>query len=161
MNKTNSIKFLSSLLVIILVLLRISNKKVALIVFVFGFVMFIIKHLPFEVDKFLHTKIIKLPNALKCKIDINCKSKGCSSDLIDDHESQINADVDFYTLGHILMWALITKAEPRLTIFIVFMISVVWEIIEIYAGCNGFAMHGRLTDILFNSLGFFIGKIIL
>ena len=158
MNTTNSIKFLLSLFILLVFLFKISNKKVCIIVFIFGMSMFIVKHLPPEVDKFLHTKLIKLPTALKCKIDINCKSKGCSSDLIDDHESQINADFDFYTLGHVIMWALITKAEPRLKFIYVLVISIVWEIIEIYAGCNGFAMHGRLTDVLFNSLGFFIGR---
>jgi len=158
MDNTNSIKFLLGLLIILLIIFKISNEKVGIIIFIFGIIMFIIKHLPPKVDKDLHKKLIKLPNALKCKIDINCKGKGCSSDLINDHEAQINADFDFYTLGHVIMWALITKAEPRLKFIYVLIISIIWEIIEIYAGCTGFAMHGRLTDILFNSLGFFIGR---
>ena len=158
MDNKNSIKYLIGLLITLLVILKISNKKVAIIIFIFGIVMFVIKQLPPKVDKDMHTKIIKIPKILKCGIDINCNNKGCSQDLKDNHESQINADVDFYTLGHVLMWILITKAEPRLKFSLVLIISIIWEIIEIYAGCNGFEMHGRLTDIFFNSLGFFIGR---
>jgi hypothetical protein len=157
--ENKNLVFLICLFILVYVLYVI-NKKVALIVFIFGFAMFIVKQLPIEVDKQLHTKLINLPEFMKCSIDINCGNTGCGEHLDDTFESQKNADVDFYTVGHVLLWALVAKVEPRLKLIHVLAISLLWEITEIYAGCQGFKMHGRLTDIFFNVLGFYIGKFI-
>uniref|UniRef100_A0A6C0B0T1 Uncharacterized protein n=1 Tax=viral metagenome TaxID=1070528 RepID=A0A6C0B0T1_9ZZZZ len=155
--ENKNLVFLICLFVLIYVLYVI-NKKVALIVFIFGFTIFIIKQLPIELDKWLHTKLINLPEYLKCALDINCGHTGCGEHLNDTFEAQKNADVDFYTVGHVIFWVLLAKVEPRLTLIHVLLISLLWELIEIYAGCQGFKMHGRLTDIFFNVLGFCIGK---
>ena len=57
-----------------------------------------------------------------------------------------------------MFWGLARFYEPKITFTIVVLVSIIWEIIEIFMGCIGFAMHGRLTDVIINVFGFIIGN---
>ena len=62
----------------------------------------------YKFDKFMHTKIIKFPNCIKCFIKLNKDDKYCyNKKAKSTWESQENGDFDFYTLGHLIMWAII------------------------------------------------------
>jgi hypothetical protein len=132
------------------------SKVVALILIVICVLIAFIKILPSYVDEWLHTKIIHIPQWIKCGIDINCGEK-CSLKTLNNWEHQTNADIDFYSIGHIIMWAVIAYFEPKVTWPLVGGVSLSWEIIEVIMGCFGFPMHGRLTDIFINLFGYFMG----
>lgn len=160
MNLLQNAIFLVSLAAVTYIAYRYSNIKVAIILAVFGGTIFIIKQLPIKVDRFLHKKLIKIPRWMKCIVDINCPTKGCSRSLAKQFESQYNADIDVFTIGHFVMWMLITIFETRLRLWHVLLASVVWEATEVIGGCLGFPLHGRITDVVFNSLGFLAGAFI-
>jgi len=116
------------------------------------------QNIKYDIDKLMHVKIIKLPKFVKCFIQLNKNEKYCFNDQAKQSwESQENADVDFYTIGHIIMWAIIGY-KCNMTYKKVFLLSLVWEIIEGIMGYYNLPFHGRTTDIIFNMVGFSIGQ---
>lgn len=134
---------------------RISTPPVAILVGVCGLLIFIIKLLPLNVDAWLHTPLIRLPHSWKCATDINCKVRGCNApQALDDFDTQRNADIDIYTVCHVLLWFGVAILDPRIQLWHVIAFSLAWELVEAGAGCVGFRMHARVTDILANLLGY-------
>lgn len=133
------------------------SKVVAIILIIVSALISFIKLMPLNVDQFLHTKVIHFPQWFKCGLDINC-GKQCSLKNANNWESQTNADIDLYSIGHIVMWAIIAFLEPKVTLQVVGAFSVIWEGFEVLMGCLGFPMHGRVTDVLVNLYGYFLGS---
>ncbi len=148
-----------------LVQLKIIETQTKLIIISFLAVIFLTKILPFKlyytIDKTLHSKIINLPEWLKCYVNINCKERSCYAKDLNYWENQYNADIDFYSLGHVLFWILISQSEKWITLTHVIIISILWESLEVFLGCLGTPIHGRITDILLNISGFIISKYII
>jgi hypothetical protein len=112
----------------------------------------------YKFDKFMHTKLIKFPKWLKCCVQLNKQNKYCDNDLArSTWESQENGDFDFYTLGHLIMWAVIGY-HCELSFIRVLVFSVFWEMVESILGYYDFPCHARTTDIVINSIGFYIGS---
>ena len=126
--------------------------------------MFITKYfVPYDLwhkfDKFMHTKLIVLPICVKCCLKLNKDDKYCYNEqAINTWESQQNGDIDFYTVCHLILWAIIGH-YCNISYFRVFIFSLVWEIFESVAGYFDYPCHARTLDIFINMLGFYIGKL--
>ena len=138
------------------------SPKVSQVCLFVGAIILLIKILPYkqwyQLDQFLHQKLIRIPDTIKCAFHINCRSKQCSKQNLNNWESQQHADIDFYGMGHIIMWAVIGYLEPRLRWQHVFYLSIIWEIVEALLGCIGLPFHGRITDVIINLTGYIIGS---
>lgn len=152
----NSVIYTISSITMIYAIYTYFSRVVAYILAVALLLIAFIKMLPAEIDEFLHTKMIHIPQWIKCWVNINCGDH-CQLRDSNNWESQTNADIDFYSLGHIVLWCFITYMEVKVTFVEVAGVSIVWESFEVFMGCLGFPMHGRVTDILINLCGFFIG----
>lgn len=112
------------------------------------------------ISKVGHTPIIKLPTELKCLVQLNQSEYYCYNDAAKQHrESQENCDIDFYTLGHFIIFGLIGYySTAAVTYTKILFISIVWELVESAGNFIGFSTNARIYDVLFNLLGFFIGR---
>lgn len=97
------ILYICTLIFIISILYIFFSKPFSIIISLFCFIILIIKLLPSKIDEILHSKIIRLPLWLKCKLNINCSNRSCNSYNKNNWESQINSDIDWYTLGHFIL----------------------------------------------------------
>lgn len=132
------------------------SKPLAMLIILFTYSIFILRVFLPTADNFMHTKLFKIPEKIKCFVTINCKRRSCEAQ--NEMESQYNGDFDLLSVGHIFFWALATILEPKITFMFVFVVSSMWEIFEAGMGCAGFAIHARITDVLINIIGFALGK---
>lgn len=133
------------------------SKMASIILLIAGALVISIKLLPSYFNEIIHTKLIHLPFWMKCGININCNDKSCGIKSLNNLESQSNADIDVYSLCHIILWAILAFIDPKITFGIVVGVSLIWETFEIAMGCIGVPIHGRLTDILISIIGYLIG----
>ena len=110
-------------------------------------------------DKFemeLHKVVIKLPDCIKCAVQVNRDAGYCyNQEALDNYKSQQNADIDGFALAHFLNWMIVG---------LLFGLNIpVWKIVLISLAWEGYEVGGdaaRFTDPIVNTLGFIIGKLI-
>jgi len=119
----------------------------------------VVKQVP-GADRAMHRPIVILPRWLKCPFNLNCKGRGCQPTGTGEYENQGSADLDGFAVGHFVMWALVGALDRELPLYFVVLWSVVFEAIEAAAGCIGWRMHARVTDVIVNTAGFLVGRLV-
>ena len=106
-------------------------------------------------EEFLHRPVIKLPNQLKCLINVNKTEKGyCYNEKAENfRSSQQNADIDGFAIchfGNYMIFGLLFGSD--IPVWKIILISLIWE------GSEHLVDVARWTDPIINTLGFIFGK---
>jgi len=127
---------------------------------IYGLIFLIPNNTYYQIQNIMHTRIIKLPNFIKCFIQINKKEYYCYNEISKNNiDSQENSDIDLFTLGHFIMWFFIGYfSSKKVTYKKVLFISLLWEFLEIIGNRLNIPTNARITDVFINLSGFYLGR---